>query len=320
MRFLCASVLVMALVTVASAGAHWRFVVAGDGRADPKAARPEDKNGVNTVITTEIAQAVIAEKAKFLCWTGDLALGDKDAAKFEEQLMTWRGIMQPLYDLKIPVLACRGNHEAGSADSVAVWNKVFSGPYATPNNGPEAEKNLTYYYGKGSVLVLGLDQYLIGKEQMDQAWIDHVFQRFPKPFIFAFGHEPAFMDGSHKDNLDAHPADRDAFWNSLIKVGSRIAFMGHDHLYDHMIVTRDGADPGPEMHQIVAGTAGAPFYKQGDYTGDNTGWKLRRAKHIDSTYGYLVVEINGKRATVTFKGRLSPGRYVPMDSVSYTVN
>lgn len=298
----------------------WRFVVAGDGRSDSRTVRQEDKNGVNVTITAEIAQAVIDEKAKFLAWSGDLVMGyQKEAAAFESQLMTWRETMQPLYDRHIPVLASRGNHDASSTDADKVWRKVFAGPYAMPQNGPAGEEGMTFYYGKGDVLFMGLDQYGTRKETVNQAWVDQTLRKHKKPFIFAMGHEPAFMDGSHKDTLDADPAARDAFWESLIKAGSRVFFAGHDHLYDHMVVQRKGSNPGPEMHQIVAGTAGAPFYPKGDYNGNNTYWRLRRVSHISSTYGYVLVEIDGAKCTVTFKGRVSPGVYKAMDSFSYSV-
>jgi len=312
-------VVALACLSVAAQAQKWRFVVAGDGRSDPKNNRPEDKDGVNVLITGEVAQAVLKENAKFLLWTGDLAYGSQDPDVFEKMLITWRDLMQPLYDKKIPVLCCRGNHELICKNSEQVWNKVFSGPYALPNNGPDGEKNLSFFYGKGDVLAIGLDQYKQEKETIDQTWLDEVLTKHRKPFIFAFGHEPAFMDGAHKDNLDSHPLRRDAFWESLIKAGSRVFFCGHDHLYDHMAVTRATGAPGPELHQIVAGTAGAPFYKIGEYSGNNTIWKLRRVKHIDETYGYLIVEIDGKTATIIFKGRTAPGVYKEMDRYSYTV-
>lgn len=306
---------------IISQGPKWCFVVAGDSRSDPKAKRPEDKNGVNTLITGEIAKAVVSENAKFLMWTGDLVYGyAKTAEEFETQLMTWRDLMTPVYDKKIPVLAVRGNHEAGAKDSEKVWNKVFSGQYAMPGNGPDTEKNLSFYFGKGGVLAIGLDDYIYGKEAINQPWLDSVLKQYPKPFIFAMGHEPAFMDGSHKDTMDAHPEQRDAFWQSMINAGSRVFFCGHDHLYDHMMVTKAGDNPGPELHQIVAGTAGAPFYKIGDYSGKNEGWNLKRVKHIDETYGYLVVTIEGLKATVTFKGRTAPGKYETMDTFTFTGN
>lgn len=312
--------MVAALIAPVSNAEKWCFVVAGDGRSDSRVFRKEDDNGINATITGEIAQAVIEEKAQFLAWTGDLVIGyQKDPAAFESQLMSWRSIMQPLYDRHIPILATRGNHDASSTDADAVWRKVFSGPYAMPMNGPSGEEDMTFFFEKGPVLFLGLDQYGSKKETVNQPWVDKVLASHKKPFIFAMGHEPAFMDGSHKDTMDADPAARDAFWESLIKAGLRVFFAGHDHLYDHMIVRRDKADAGPEMHQVVAGTAGAPFYPQGDYRGNNTYWKLSRMAHIDNTYGYLLVEIDGYKCTVTFKGRKKRGVYEPMDSFSYTV-
>jgi len=322
MRIFPAALMVGAMALAASAKAdRFRFIVAGDGRSDPKAHRPEDRDGVNTLITEEVCQAVLQEKAKFLMWTGDLVYGyEKTNPKaFETELLTWRKLMQPLYDKRIPVLACRGNHDSSSAEADATWNKVFSGKYALPQNGPATERNLTFFYTRGPVLAIGLDQYEQKGEAINQPWLDQVLAKHKKPFIFSMGHEPAFMDGMHKDTMDASPEKRDLFWESLIKAGSRAFFCGHDHFYDHMLIQRASGAPGPEMHQFTAGTAGAPFYKEGEYAGNNVGWKLTRAKHIDKTYGYILVEIDGKKATITFKGRTAPGRYEAMDSFSYTV-
>jgi hypothetical protein len=314
----------LALASIASAD-HFQFVVAGDGRADPNAKPPraEDKNGVNTLITSEMAQAVLNEHAKFLLWTGDLVLGTRsDSKQFETMLLTWRGLMEPLYRKHVPVLACRGNHESGSPDSVAVWNKVFSGKYAMPNNGPATEKNLSFYYTYGPVLAVGLDEYTVDPKSIavDVPWLQSVIKAHPKPFVFSFGHEPAFMDGAHKDLLDNDVPKRDALWETLVDSGSRVFFAGHDHLYDHMTVVRRGDNPGPVLHQLVAGTAGAPFYKAGEYVGANSDWQLTRVKNIVNTYGYLLVDINGSTATITFKGRVSPGKYEAMDSFSFSVS
>jgi len=298
----------------------WTFVVAGDGRSDSRSSRDSDHNGINVTITKEIADAVLREHAKFLAWTGDLVLGySQDPNAFESQLLDWRGIMKPLYDARIPVLPCRGNHDSGSKNAAAVWNKVFDGPFKLPQNGPDTEKNLTWFLEEGDVLFLGLHQYTAGQEQVDQKWVDKVLVEHKKPFVFAMGHEPAFMDGHHEDTMDSHPVMRDIFWESLIAAGSRAFFCGHDHLYDHMKVVRSGDKPGPEMHQFVAGTSGAPFYPIGPYSGQNTVWTLTRQKNIVNTFGYLLVTIDGKKCTIEFKGRKSPGVYETMDSWSYAV-
>ncbi|HWD19603.1 MAG TPA: metallophosphoesterase [Verrucomicrobiae bacterium] len=296
-----------------------RIIVAGDGRAESKP-RPEDTNGLNMVINPEICRAVLREKAQALLWTGDLMnLTNRDAALFESELRTWRSVYQPLYDRGLAVLPTRGNHELACPTSAEVWDKVFSGPYALPDNGPAAQKNLTFFKQIGPVLCIGVDQYQSGREMIDQTWLDQTLRDHPAPFIFVYGHEPAFMDGLHKDTLDAHPDMRDAVWESLIRAGSRVYFCGHDHFYDHMKVTRAQGEAGPEMHQFTAGTAGAPFYHGGPYAGNNTYWRLTQVKHIDHTYGYIVIEIRGRTATITFKGRVAPNRYRVMDRFSYSV-
>ena len=73
----------------------------------------------------------------------------------------------------------------------------------------------------------------------------------------------------------------------------------------------------------MAGTARAPKYPDSGYTQADPGWTTERLSHLPKTnadqivYGYIVIEIDGKKATITFKGRTSPGKYEPMDTWSY---
>jgi hypothetical protein len=87
-----------------------------------------------------------------------------------------------------------------------------------------------------------------------------------------------------------------------------------------MAVVRATGDPGPEMHQLTAGTSGAPFYDHGAYLDTKSGWKLTCIKYIDKTYGYILLTVDGNAATITFKGRVSPGQYEAMDRFDYTAN
>jgi hypothetical protein len=100
----------------------------------------------------------------------------------------------------------------------------------------------------------------------------------------------------------------------MSSAGAHAYFAGHDHFYDHMAVTGPDVD---EIHQFVAGTAGAPLYKAKDYSGKNGPFRLSRVKLISDAYGYLVVEVEGRKATITFKGLNSSGKFVPMDVWSY---
>ena len=311
-----------------------RIVVAGDGRAEYpwNSRRVEDDEGINKTITGEIADAVLKENAQILLWTGDFTnVTDKNPGTFRKQLYAWRKIIQPLYDHKVTVLPVRGNHEVyrhdtGADEPIPIldakegWNEVFSGQYALPTNGPENEKNLSFYYIRGSVLCIGLDQYAnpLG-HLVNQSWLDQVLKDYRRPFVFVYGHEPAFMSGSHSinDTLGANAAARNAMWESLIRAGARVYLCGHDHLYDHTTVVRASAEPGPEMHQLTAGTAGAPFYHGRSYNGDDSSWKLDSIEHIENTYGYILITIEKNKAIITFKGRISPGRYEPMGTLRY---
>lgn len=313
-----------------------RIVIAGDGRADYpwNPPRIEDAEGINKVITGEIAGAVLKEHAQLLLWTGDFAnVPDNNPDTFRKQLRAWHQIIQPLYDHKVAVLPVRGNHEVyryeqGSYDPIPIldakniWNEVFSGQYALPSNGPESEKNLSFYYVRDNVLCIGLDQYEKSSAHLiNQIWLDDVFKNHKQPFVFVYGHEPAFISGSHgvDDTLGANPLARNALWESLMQAGALTYFCGHDHLYDHIMIVRSNSAAGPAIHQFTAGTAGGPFYHGRNHNPNDSEWKIERVKHIEDTYGYILVTITKNKAVITFKGRTAPGHYEPMDAWRYSV-
>jgi hypothetical protein len=313
-----------------------RILIAGDGRADypdpldPKhlpSPRSEDKNGFNKIINTEIRDAVRKEKANIFLWTGDISnvLTD-DAKTLERQIKAWRHIMEPLYQAGVKVLPTRGNHEFFWHDqnfnereisgATKIWTSVFSGRYALPTNDA---RELSFYYVREPLLLIGLDTYESQeKHSTNQPWLEKVLEQNKQRFIFAYCHEPAFAAGGKhgSDDTLAHwPDKRDAIWRTLYQAGARVYFCGHDHFYDHMIATaQDGCC---EMHQLTAGTAGAPFNCHGPYPPEEK-WNLKTARHFDFTYGYILVTIDGNSATIAFKGRTPNGEYIEKDSFRYT--
>jgi hypothetical protein len=325
-----------------------RLVIAGDGRAQYPwyNKRYEDISGLNQTIAKEIRDAAINEQANILLWTGDIVnVTDKAGPNEEDKtqflkngLKAWRDIMQPLYDSGVRVLPVRGNHEVewtlesdsdhprDIADATSVWREVFKDE--VPDNGPVDEKYLSYYYITDSVLCIGLDHFKGRHESEDrhsvnQAWLEEVLANNKKPFIFAYGHEPAFAARSArhapKDSLAAHPDRRDRMWKSLSDAGARTYFCSHDHFYDHMKVSRDPTPLGSEMHQFTVGTAGAPLYLGQAKPYSDEDWKLERIKHFDLVYGYTLITINGDTATIVFKERELDGQYRTRDRFAYTV-
>jgi hypothetical protein len=315
-----------------------RILIAGDGRADypdprdPKhlpSPRSEDKNGFNDIVTTEIRDAVRKEKANIFLWTGDISNVLKDDAQtLERQLKAWRHIMEPLYQTGVKVLPTRGNHEISwydqnfneqnISDATRIWTRVFSGRYALPTNNAQ---ELSFYYVRKPVLFIGLDTYESQEKHLiNQDWLEKVLEQNKQRFIFAYCHEPAFAAGGRHDSNDTLARwreKRDLMWRTLYQAGARVFFCGHDHFYDHMIATHQ--DGCCEMHQLTAGTAGAPFYCHGSYPPEEK-WNLKAVRHFDFTYGYILVTINGNTATIAFKGRTPNGEYIEKDSFKYTAD
>jgi hypothetical protein len=106
-------------------------------------------------------------------------------------------------------------------------------------------------------------------------WLANDLAATTADHIFVFGHEPAYPVGPHLGNsLDVYPAQRDAFWQLLVDYDVDIYFSGHEHLYNHTEVAG--------VHQVVAGTCGAPIYS--GYGGD--------------FYHYVVIAVDGLHVSV----------------------
>lgn len=283
----------------------WQFIVTGDSRSDG------ENNGVNIRILGELAAEIAAGDAEFVLVPGDLVNGYEDPETMQSQFETWLKVMKPVYDAGIGVYPIRGNHDLGEPQDVAAWNKFFD---YLPDNGPQGEKNLTYSFTHNNALIIGVDQY-IKESRVNQSWLDEQLAANTKTHIFVFGHEPAF-EADHEDCLDNYPANRDRFWASIEKAGVRAYFCGHDHFYNHASADNDG-NPANDVHQYIVGTAGAPLYRWSlPYKGDNSDYTVEKIYHARK-HGYVLVEIDGLDATVTWMERTAPGRYHPKDIFSY---
>lgn len=290
----------------------WHFIVVGDSRGSD--------NGVNTKILSEVSAQIVSVDPDFVLFPGDLVNGNKDSEKLHSQLTTWQTTMQPVYDAKIAVFPVRGNHDLGSkkdSSGLNVWNKIFSGPYSLPGNGPQAEKNLTYSVTHKNAFIAALDQYSMKDQHNDQAWLDSQFAANTAPHIFVMGHEPAFAV-KHKDCLDDYPNKRNEFLESITLAGGRTYFCGHDHMYDHISADND-KDPANDIHQFIVGTAGAPLYAhESEYDGDNKPYEISPIATAIK-HGYLIVSVDGLTITTTWMQRIAANDYQPQDTWTYTV-
>ncbi len=288
----------------------WIFVVVGDSRGSDV--------GVNSKILSEVAAEIVRVNPDFVLFPGDLVNGKRDNNdKHRAQLTKWRETMQPVYDADINVYPVRGNHDRGSKEAgLGIWNDIFSGRYAMPDNGPAGEEKLTYSFKHNNSLILVLDQYATRGQKNNQVWIDKQFAESSLPHVFVMGHEPAFSV-KHKDCLDDNPQQRNEFLDSITQEGGRMYFCGHDHFYDHISADHDG-DASNDIHQFIVGTAGAPIYSHnGKYSGDNEPYKITPVAGA-MKHGYLIVSVDGADVTTTWVERIGENDYQTRDTWSYT--
>jgi len=342
-------------------GKKWKFIITGDCRGE------EYGSGVNDRILTKIAKAIIDESAEFVLFVGDLiyghadrkGLGDEKALqRIEFEFLNYRCVMQPVYDCGITVYNVRGNHCAsqrlpnheGHPDhrpiwpaTKTVWDKVFSGKYAMPDNGPEGEKNVTFSDVRNNAFIVGLDVYstpVLGAplnmdgsinfgyfHQVQQTWLDEQLAANRQPHVFVFCHEPAFKvdhtDCLHGDNAFGvdYSKERDIFWNSLQDAGARVYFCGHDHGYAHARIDDGDGYSNNDLHQFVVGTAGAGTNINPNYDGYNGSFQPIPLVQ-DNSFGYLLAEIDGLNVTLTYK-RLADeinGVFEAADVFRYTMD
>ncbi len=128
--------------------------------------------------------------------------------------------------------------------------------------GPTGTAETTYSWDCGNAHLVVLNEYWNGKVApgSDTAtggeivpglltWLENDLAATQKPFIFVFGHEPAFAEFRHVGNsLDGHAKQRNAFWSVLKKYHVQAFISGHVHFYYKEL--HDG------VYQVNDGNAG----------------------------------------------------------------
>lgn len=299
--------LLLAAVAAISLADKWCFVVSGDGRTNDQTADP---TGINLPVMKKLVDAINAEHPKFLIWTGDLVHGvyGKVTMPVEQQLETWKKTAAPLQG--VAILPVRGNHETYGDPDSKVWLKQIR-PFldAAKVSYFKGEEGFSYSYTPPSdkkLTVIGVDQF-IHAHRVNLPELEKALKKAKNAGaknIMVFAHEMAFTCTSHgdDDNMSKFKADRDTFLELLELYGVRYFFAGHDHVYDWMVIKDKKWSSSYELNQIVAGTAGAPFYVDKGYFGDHGSYDLTRKEHLDNTFGYMLVEVDDNEGiTVTFK-------------------
>jgi hypothetical protein len=312
-RWLLATALLLSLSATVASADSWSFAVAGDDRTDLKAISP-DPTGINTKILKNLLHAIDEKKPRFMLFTGDLVVGEnpRTAAKLAEQFSNWTNIVQTEAP-DLTVLPVRGNHEIHGDPDGKHWLATFKP--GLDSNGVTyfpGEEGFSYTWsppGHPEIVIIALDQF-IHTHHVNLIELENALKKAQAghaTHIFVFAHEMAFTCTNHgdNDNMAAFPDERDKFVDMLQAYGCEYFFAGHDHAYDWMSIKHTKWPANYVLNQIVAGTAGAPFYEDKKYYGDHHGYDLARLEHKQDTHGYLLVTVDdgpdNKKVTVTFE-------------------
>lgn len=282
--------------------ASWSFAVAGDDRTDVRAEKV-DPTGIHTEVLSKLMRAIGERKPLFLLFTGDLVYGEnmRIPAKISDQFAAWKKIAATEAP-GLLILPVRGNHETLGDPEGTDWTAAFE-PALTSNNVSwfPGQKGFSYSYippDHPGTMVIALDQFNpAAPHQIDQKGLEESLAKSKKAGVrnlFCFAHEEAFTSGCHTDteNMAAFPVARDKFLEALRENGCSWFFVGHDHFYDWMEIRNWRWPKDYSLNQIVAGTAGAPFYPDKTYYGSHDGYDLFRLDHHQNTWGYLWVTVN----------------------------
>jgi hypothetical protein len=327
-----AALLVLAVLAVPAAGEPaWKFVVMSDSQGQGA----DNTEGVSIKALSTVLTHVLANaKPEVILFTGDLVQGAGTAEGLEKQLMTFRRTMAPAWEAKVPVLAVRGSHDTGDNNlrpwANEVWTKVFSGPYAMPANGPAAEKGLTYSHAHKNAFFLGLDGYKTLNDMkltLDLPWVKAQLAANRRPHVFAFSHTQ-IKKVEHSESLDNVPAMRNELVAMLRAGGSRAYFCGHMHVSNHTRFNDTAVDPGDkspddDFHQFIVPPCSSKFYSWNARRGYDghpiPGLKPFKVHHIERRVGYVVVEVDGAKVTVSSMLIGRDGQFAQAATFSYTL-
>jgi hypothetical protein len=329
-------VLIPALVAAGIACADtWRFAAFGDSRGGSITENSGSDMGVRSSVLSAIVKSVQADQVDLVVFSGDEVDGRAKYGSMEAQLKKWKKIMQPLVDANIPVYAFRGNHEENeqegsetSEDPVKAWEKAIGDTMIDHTTDkirqlPGVKPFLTYSIDHKNARFVCFDQYIGRSKTYDSTkydsnvnygvvngWVLQQIQQAQSPWVFAFGHEPAFIL-HHTDCMANAPIERDDLWDALGSKGG-IFICGHDHMYVRCTAP-DAA--GNDVTEIVSAAAGAPLYP---YDNKKLNEKIDvrvvpedkfvnahggtpNTNGLPAYFGYTLVTIEGDTATFEFK-------------------
>jgi hypothetical protein len=228
----------------AGGGAPFSFTIAGDMR---------DATGTGEFPAVLAAIGDSGGPGAFLVVPGDIDPAEK----------TTRAIAHAFGE-EFPWYPVVGNHDVESRRDLAWIKNRFPALPGVARRGPRPCSDTTYSFDRGDAHFVVLNVYCdsAGEARTDgdispelYRWLAADLGDNHRPWVFVFGHEPAFPQpdatwGTQRhvgNSLDKYPTRRDAFWELL--ASRRVTAYVHGHAHQYARFLRNG------VWQIDAGIA-----------------------------------------------------------------
>jgi hypothetical protein len=256
---------------------RFSFVVVGDTQDDGTTG-----GGVNDKLWPAMAYDMNALNPAFALFCGDLVSGSSSIDTTVAQWEDWKVATNPLNATRYMV---PGNHDMyGGAQTYKRWTQTF--PWLPTGNSPAGEKGMSYWFDVGSTRIISVTTDLHnGGTAPDQKWLDNVLASAAgMDHVFVFSHRPIQFSSSEPTG-----GSGGAFWQSLLSHDVTGYFSGHWHRYQPDRIGGGGLASSPGPYEVLVGTGG--------------GWQgFEPIRPYQQVPGFLLVEVDGPRATATFYG------------------
>jgi hypothetical protein len=236
----------------------------------------------------------------FILNSGDIANSWSDTRSWDIHFQTIKPLAQ-----SVPYFVGTGNHEWNEAVSDRDNAHVLIHEY--PSTGPNQinETSFAYQYSNAYIIVLGYPHDGTNSRSA-RAWLEsqlaYANASSSIDWIFLTWHRPPFTGTpSRGDNDDIKNNTADL----LHKYNADVVFLGHDHNYQRINITRS-SNYTNDVTYIITGGGGASLYDVASKSWDGTdatglhGEKYYGATVVaKSTYEFMKIDVNGLVATFT---------------------
>jgi len=313
----------------ASAGVtKFSYFIYGDtrGRRDGTELQYEHSLVVDSMLAAIKRLSTTEYPVKFVLQTGDAVVNGGDAKQWNTSFVSV--INRLTTEGGVSYFLAPGNHDVTAAQNLeseqrqaALKNYLQAMSSMIP---PESTSRRlagypTYAFGYGNTFVLALDSN-IADDQIQFDWAKSQLEGLDRKRyanVVAFFHHPPFASGPH-GGARTEPqslAMRNRYMPLFRAHHVKVAFAGHDHLFDHWVERYTDATGRHRMDLVTTAGGGAPLYGyQGEpdtsqYVRSNQALRVA-LEHLvkpgllpgENPYHYVIARVDGERMDLEIVG------------------